>query len=475
GGDGYSVARTLANLGYEVVCLSPSKRSECSASAAAQRQAWELMGGRTAALEDIAEVLCPDDIAVDALFGTGLSRPLGGIYAEALEALSRVGALTVAIDMPSGVSSDTGQVLGIAPRCALTITMGLPKPGLFIYPGKDLAGERIVAEVGFPRALLCGDELEGQLLTSDAVRPMLRVSLPWAHKGDKGCALVVGGSSWYYGAPLLAAEGALRAGAGLCVWAAPENLVERRPFELRELLVWPLPTASGSLSGGILDMDAWPELSGGLSERRGGVSMRPLPSIDAICVGPGLGCRNTTDKLVMSVLASAKVPVVVDADALRLLYWEKLPGKTVLTPHRGEMAALLRCDVAEINRDLLGAAKKASAHYGSVVVLKGAPTVVCCEDRYWINDVADPVLAQGGTGDVLAGIITGLLARGCAPFEAACAGVYLHSRAGLKAAREIGPQGVLAGEIAAAVPQVYAELCKADVPVGRAQMLKKLQ
>lgn len=460
GGDGFSIARTLKNLGYTVVCLSSADSGKYSPDASAQRQAWLLAGGKILPLEQLPQQLSGGDAVIDALFGTGLQRPVSGLYAQTVELLKSRNASVAAVDMPSGVSSDTGQVLGIAPQCELTVTMGLPKPGLFIYPGKGLAGERIVAELGFPRQLLENQNLDGELLSASAVRELRRSPQPWAHKGTQGCALVIGGSAWYYGAPLLAAEAALRAGAGLCLWAAPEELVAQRPFAFREIMVWPLPTSQG-----LIGMEAWAELRGGLLQRQGGVSGRPLPRVTAVCVGPGLGRGPANTQLLGNIVDTVKVPLVIDADALYAIKGHILSERVVLTPHRGEMAALLDCTVAEVEGDLLAAAKEAAAKYRAVIVLKGTPTLICCRDKYWLLDSPNPVLAQGGTGDVLAGIITALLAQGYLPYEAAGMGVYLHSQAGKKAAEHQGPCGVLAGEIAAMLPRVFADLeCQTENP-----------
>ena len=455
GGDGFCVARTLSNLGYGVLCFSGADPGRYGADAAAQRNAWLLSGGEIQPLEQLPLRLRDDDVAVDALFGTGLQRPLTGVYAQAVELLQRRKIETAAVDIPSGVSCDTGRVLGAAPKCVLTVTMGLPKPGLFIYPGKDLSGEIVVAELGFARRLLENENLEGEIITSSLARSWLRSPQPWAHKGSQGCALIVGGSAWYYGAPLLAAEAALRAGAGLCLWATPDRLVEHRPFEFREIMVWPLPAPQG-----VIGAEAWPELSGGLLNRRGGVSGRLLPHISAVCVGPGLGRGETASQLIKNVLDHTEIPVVLDADALHALGGLTLSERVVLTPHRGEMAALLECSAEDIESDLVAAVKRAAARYHAVVVLKGTPTLIGYRGKYWLLDAPNPVLAQGGTGDVLAGIITALLAQGYAPHEAAVLGVYLHSQAGLLAAERIGPRGVLAGEAAALLPKVFAELAK---------------
>ncbi len=463
GGDGFCAARTLFNLGYRVVCLSSVLPEKYSAAAAEQRQAWLLAGGSIERLESLADILSAGDVVVDALFGTGLQRPVEGLYASAIEVLCNRKADVAAVDIPSGVSCDTGAVLGIAPQCALTVTMGLPKPGLFMYPGKKLAGERIVAEVGFARQLLQSVDLEGRLMTDSAAKQLLRSPQPWAHKGSRGCALVIGGSAWYYGAPLLAAEAVLRTGAGLCVWAAPEELVERRPFEHREIMVWPLMSRNGNLSA-----EAWPELVGAFKNRRGGISGRSLPQIKAVCIGPGLGRGKEADLLVNKLLRETDVPCVVDADALHAVVGSSLSPRCVLTPHIGEMAALLGCLAADVESDLIESVKRAAVQYNAVVVLKGTPTLICDGKHYWLNDAANPVLAQGGTGDVLAGVITSLLAQGYQPVEAACLGVYLHSQAGGKAARQLGPCGVLAGEIAGMLPSVYAELGQvADLEAAR--------
>ena len=453
GGDGYCVARTLRGWGYDAVCFSDAHPEKYSAAANAERQAWLLCGGTVQPLDALADCLAPGALVVDALFGTGLQRPIIGKCAQAITLLNERACRVVAVDIPSGVSCDTGAVLGVAPRCELTVTMGLGKPGLYLRPGRAYAGNVRVAEVGFAAPLVEDERIGGRLLSDTLAADMWRMPLPDAHKGSRGCALVLGGSPEYFGAPLLAAEAVLRAGAGLCVWGCPEGMVSPRPWEHRELLLWPLSAPEGRLG-----LECWTELEGGINNRRGGVSERILPRIGAICLGPGLGVHPDSAALVAKVVEAVDIPLVVDADALRQLPPINLGERAVLTPHLGEMAALLGISVQEVEADALGAARAAAQKYGATIVLKGVPSIIWQGEKYWISDRSVPVLAQGGTGDVLAGTITSLLAQGYDPASAACLGVVIHAQAGNICAEQIGPQGVLAGEVVARIPRAFARL-----------------
>lgn len=439
GGDGFVAARTLARLGRETACLVLGEVGRLSGDAGLHAGVYRNTGGRILeipAAEALPALVPGADLVVDALFGTGLRRPLEGLAAGVVEWMNRSGLPIASADVPSGLCSDTGRVLGVAVRASMTVTMGLPKRGLLLHPGAERVGELRVAEIGFPLSELASSDLPGNLLTGPVVRRLLPQRLPTAHKGSCGTVLVVGGSRRYLGAPSLAAEAALRVGAGLVILACPAEVRERLAASVREILTVPLPSPQGHLEPEDLDH-------------------LPTGRVEALCLGPGLGAEPATHEAVRTFLAKSEDLVVLDADALRAVAGRgPLRPGLVLTPHPGEMSALLGVPVAELESDRVGSALRCASEYRAVVVLKGAPTVVAHPDgrQFWINSSGGPVLAQGGTGDVLAGAVAGLLAQGAEPVAAACAGVYLHGRAGDLCAARIGGRGVLAGEVARALP-----------------------
>lgn len=436
GGDGFVAGRTLQRLGCAVRLVLVGAGLEDLKGDAALHAGVFLRGG--GAILGAPEELGPADVVIDALFGTGLRRPLEGAAAAAVRWIGDSGLPVVAADVPSGICSDTGRVLGVAVRASRTVTMGLPKIGLLLHPGAAHAGVVEVAEIGFPARELAADTLPGELLTASLVHGLLPQRPPTAHKGSCGTVLLVAGSRQYRGAPLLAAEGALRSGAGLVIVAGPPEVRDTIAATLREALTLLLPSPQGHLEPDDL------------------ASLLPLSErVRALCVGPGLSGDSATHEAVRQLLAKTDLPVVMDADALRAVAdrGPLRPG-VILTPHPGEMSALAGVPVSELESDRVGWARRCAARYGAVLVMKGAPTVVAEPGgRFWINTSGGPVLSQGGTGDVLAGAAAGFLAQGLEPAQAACAAVHLHGLAGDLCARELGPRGVLAGEVARALPQ----------------------
>ncbi len=450
GGDGYVAARTLLGLGYPARCLSLGDPARLSGDAALHAGLFRALGGQILDLssrQDLSSGLPPGDVIIDALFGTGLRRPLEGLAASLVEVLNASGLPVVAADVPSGICSDTGRILGTAVRAHLTVTMGLPKRGLFLHPGAARVGELQLAEIGLPPADLDSPGLPGRLLTAALVRSLLPLRPAIAHKGSCGAVLVVGGSRRYLGAPALAAEAALRVGSGLVELACPAEI--RLPLAglLREILTLPLPSPGGYLEPADL------------------LQVLPLrPQVRALCLGPGLAGESASHEAIRQLLAKTTVPVVIDADALHsVAHRGPLRPGGVLTPHPGEMSSLVGVGVTALEADRVGWAQRCAAEYQAVVVFKGAPTVVAEPGgRYWINTSGGPVLAQGGTGDVLAGAVAGLLAQGLQPAEAACAAVHLHGLAGDLCAARSGSRGILAGEVAAALPKALQEVLDTD-------------
>jgi len=422
GGDGYACARELAARGHAVECIALDESVTDDARDA--RAAWQRSGGRV--LHELpADRRC--DVVVDAIFGIGLARPLAGGYVEAVRWIESQAAFVVALDVPSGLDADRGVWVGgvAGVHADATCTFIRAKPGLYTADGCDAAGEVVVDGLGVD-----APEAEGALSEPDQFEALLVPRRRNTHKGSFGSVAVVGGGLGMVGAPLLAARAALRVGAGRvyvdCI-GAPDLR-----FDL-----------------------AQPELMFR--------SLASLAEIDAIVVGCGLG----TDDAAAGALAAAferSVPLVVDADALNLLAdgsrfsgaFEAHAAGRVLTPHPLEAARLLGTTAREVQADRIAAARALARQSASIVVLKGAGTVIAHPaGRWWINATGGPALATAGTGDVLAGMIGAFIAQRIEPVQAALAAVWLHGRA---ADDHGGDVGLVAGELAVRAADLLARL-----------------
>ena len=410
GADGLAIARRLAVLGVPVRVHLPLGAS--SDDARVQERLARSVG------VEFGEAPWPGGVSVDALFGTGLSRPIEGALAAALE---RLEAPILAVDIPSGVDGSTGRVLGAAVPAQQTVTFGAAKRGHLLHPGRSLRGDLVVADIGVPIG-----EADVRLLDADALAISERADD--AHKGSFGHLLVVAGSEGKVGAARLTAEAALRAGAGLVTLCVPagvhaDSLAGLRP----EVMVERAPSEDGVFaeSGPLLDL---------------------LATRDALAVGPGLGAAPRA--LLVDLLAAGK-PTVVDADGLNALGpvadWPAAAGPRVLTPHPGEAGRLLGCSTAAVQEDRIAAAQTLSA--AGVAVLKGASTVISGPGGTFVNPTGNPGLATGGSGDVLTGIVGALLARGLSADRAAAAAVYWHGAAADVAVRGRGEASLVAGDV----------------------------
>jgi hydroxyethylthiazole kinase-like uncharacterized protein yjeF len=423
GGDGFVVARLLDESGFIV---RVAHDAEPKGDALAMSDQWK---GTRVALEP--EALDGAKLVVDALFGAGLSRPLDGAYAQIAEALNDLPV--VAVDIPSGVSGDTGQPLGgVYVKAALTVTFFRKKPGHLLLPGRILCGETVVGDIGIP-----AEAANTQLHENT---PALWC-FPWprleGHKYSRGHCVVVSGPAHATGAARLAARAALRVGAGLVSVASPPEAVAVHAAHLTAIMIKPFQGAPG--------------LGALLSDRR----------LNAAALGPGLGVNKETRELVAAVLKSGAA-AVLDADAITAFQDEPqalfglLDDKCVLTPHAGEFERLFP-GLLDQSASKLEAARMAAARALCVVVLKGADTVIAAPSgRAVINANAPPSLATAGAGDVLAGLIAGLLAQGIPAFDAACAGTWLHG----ESARLFGP-GLIAEDLPEMLPAVLKQLARA--------------
>jgi len=450
GGDGLVVARHLHLLGVTVrvaLSVAPDRLGGDAASNLRRARAAgvPIEGERWRAPRS--------GVLVDALLGTGLSRDVSGAPAAAIRRINaarsaRPGAVrVVAVDLPSGVCADTGRELGQSVRADVTVTIGLPKLGLALEPGRALSGRVRVARIGI------ADEAPGvasdaALWTRAGAADALPQRPPAGHKGSFGHALIVAGSEGKTGAAALAAEGAGRIGAGLVTLGCPAGLNDILEIKCTEAMTAPLPDTTGR----------------GLAASAEEALLALGAARDAVGLGPGLGRDDETLGLVRAVAKRLETPLVLDADGLfafaedpALLTARR--SATLLTPHPGEAASLLGCGAAEVNRDRLAAARRLAEATGACVLLKGAASVTAePSGRVVVNPTGGPALATGGTGDVLLGVVTGLLAQGLTAFDAAALGAWVHGAAADALARDIGPSGLLAGDLARAIPAAVEAL-----------------
>jgi hydroxyethylthiazole kinase-like uncharacterized protein yjeF len=453
GGDGLAAARLLKEQGCEVQVfllgslpqLKGDARTNAQKLKAVQITVNEIKNGQGLAL--LKKTMGRSSLIIDAIFGTGFQGTANKLAGQVIEAINASGLPVLSADLPSGVNGETGQVPGPAIKAAATVTMGLLKTGLLFYPGKSLSGEITVADIGFPSKAI--DEQKANISTIDAgtARALLPDRPPDAHKGSCGTVLVLAGSVGMTGAAGLASLSALRAGAGLVYLGIPESLNDIMEAKLTEVITKPLPeTRTRTLSLHALDR-----------------IKALMAKADSIVIGPGLSTHPETVALVSAVIKNIKVPAVLDADALTALSnnaeLPAAPARFVLTPHYGEMSRLTGKPVSEIKGDPIREATQISAKHKQTVVLKGAPTVVAEPGgRIWINTTGNSGMATAGSGDVLAGLIAGLLAQGLSPEKAAVLGVYLHGLAGDLAADQKTRHCMLAGDILDNIPQAFKTL-----------------
>ncbi len=447
GGDGIVVGRELHNSGWHVKILLLLKEDKLSSDCLAQYRAARQIGVPIDFRTTIDQADLHAAVVVDALFGTGLSKDITGSLAETIDRLNDSGAPVIAVDIPSGVSSDNGHVLGTAVRATATVTFGAPKRGHFLFPGADYTGELFVEDIGFPRPFF--NDVSCELLDDEGMLALLPPRPRRSHKGDYGHVLVVAGSRGRTGAALMAAKACLMSGSGLVTLGVPERQMGVFQSRVTEEMCFPLPDRG----------------DGTLSSKAAEPILNFLDGkADALAIGPGIGVSEDTSALVRALLTSLRKPAVLDADALNVLQGKadilrESSAPLVLTPHPGEFSRLTGNPVQEIELDRIESALAFSKDYGVTLVLKGVPTVVADPGgRAFLNPTGNPSMAKAGTGDVLTGMVASLLGQGLDPAGAASLAVYLHGVAGDLAAAEFGLQSVLASDIIGAVPEAFKTL-----------------
>jgi len=455
GGDGLVAARLLDNWGgkVSVYLLGQRPQDDPKLKLVRERGITCVDLAEDEGMKRLEELLASADAIIDAIFGTGLTRRFSTVIAAALGKVSKAkkesrNRRIFALDLPSGLNADTGEIDPDTLYADYTITLAFPKPGLFKLPGAERVGRISVVDIGMPAHLV--EEAAAELIAGEWVKSVLPERPPQANKGTFGRVLVVGGSINYIGAAYLACSGAMRVGAGLVTLAS--GLQPIMASKATEVTYLPLP----EIRPGIISPDAVRLI------------FQQLERYNVLLMGCGLGQSETAVKLVRAILIEEHKqllpPLVLDADALNTLanisdWWTKLTADAILTPHPGEMSRLAGMTIEEVQKDREGTARNMAAKWHKTVVLKGAYTVIASpEGRVKISLAANPGLASAGTGDVLSGAIAGLVAQGLSLFDAAACGVCLHAEAGEMVRAKLGDAGMIATDLLPELPQVIKRI-----------------
>ncbi len=454
GGDGLVVARRLADDGARPLVLLLARKAEIKGDAALPLAVADKLGLEIVEIEGEAAWrkqrtrLWHASVIVDAIFGTGLSQPAQGLFAEAIDDINKARGFKVAVDVPSGLSSDTFLVVGPAVRANLTVALAAPKICHVFPPAEELSGELVIAEIGIPAVLFDDARLKLRLVEKADISRHFKKRARTAHKGTYGHVFILAGSWGKTGSAVMAGKAALRSGAGLVTVGTPMSCLPIVAKAMMELMTEGLAeTAERTLAA-----EALPRLG------------ELLPGKEAWLIGPGISTHPSTAKLVRSVLAGFPGPVVIDADGLNIVAEDlsilASAGKpAVLTPHPGEFARLTGLTIAEVQADRIELARRFAQDHGVYLVLKGYRTLVASPaGDVFANLTGNPGMATGGSGDVLSGMIASFIAQEKDVLGATLAAVYLHGLSGDLAARKLGERALIAGDLIRFLPAAAREM-----------------
>lgn len=480
GGDGLVVARNLHNEGWDVKVFLTSRPEDLKGDALSQYKAAVKFGVNIQPIKELiinhSSLITHHTVIVDAFLGTGLSKNVTGMLSEVIGLLNKSNKPIISVDIPSGISSDNGQVMGEAVRANYTVTFGLPKRGHLLYPGAEYAGKLFIEDIGFPERLLRSEKFNVELLRKNYVSSLIPERRKYSHKGDYGHVFIVAGSRGKTGAALMAAKACLRSGVGLVTIGVPESLADIFQSRVTEEMTLILPDkGDGSLSG-----KASNKILNFVNEKA-----------DVLAIGPGIGVSAENEKLMKTLIKNSAAPIVIDADGINSIkgngeVFSRAKAPVILTPHPGEMARLLQntgykiqdsgikpplplftkggqggitVRIQDIEQDRINAAISFAKETGIHLVLKGVPTVIATPDgRAFINPTGNPGMATAGTGDVLTGMISGFLSQTMNSLHACILGVYMHGLAGDIAATEKGQQPMIATDIIDKIPEAFRSM-----------------
>ncbi|MDH3721260.1 MAG: NAD(P)H-hydrate dehydratase [Desulfobacteraceae bacterium] len=454
GGDGFVIARYLAQKGISVTVYLLSERQKVSGDAAANLELLPPLKVPVIEMPDAESFLAYETamrheaIWIDAILGTGLRSDVKGFFRNVIDFINQSNKPVFSVDIPSGLNSDTGQPCGTCVRADATATFAFAKTGHYLFPGADYTGNLKIIDIGVPPYIANDVAPLQYLLTPELIRTVFYPRPSDAHKGHTGHLLVIAGSPGKTGAAAMTATSAMRAGAGLVTLGIPVGLNPVLEAQVVEAMTDPLPETIK----GILGEASFNRIMDLLSDKK------------CLAIGPGIGTAPETKMLFKNLLQENTKPVVIDADGLNILadhteILKDLDTPVVLTPHPGEMARLIRTTTADVQKDRIKCARDFAEKFNIHVVLKGAGTVVAHPDgRVFINPTGNPGMASGGMGDVLTGVIAGFIAQGHSPELAAHAGVYLHGATADSLVKNKGPFGYLATDVMNTLPEAIKKL-----------------
>jgi ADP-dependent NAD(P)H-hydrate dehydratase / NAD(P)H-hydrate epimerase len=459
GGDGFVMARYLMEKGFAVSVFLLASKEGVKGDAAANLKLFETLCGHsdTGSLTEIRSQeefdnlklkILHHDLFIDALLGTGLNAEVRGIMKSAIDLLNASAKPVFSVDIPSGLSADTGLALGSAVKAFATATFAFAKIGHILHPGNSLTGELEIIDIGIPKYIADAGGVSLSLIEKDDIGALFPPRAFDTHKGHLGHLLVIAGSSGKTGAAALCANAAMRSGTGLVTVGVPESLNSVMEGLVLEAMTYPLPEEEK----GALTQSCFKDIQELLKEKQ------------ALALGPGLGTHPGTSRLVEDIVSNCEIPLIIDADGLNHIatnpdILKQKNSSVILTPHPGEMARLCGLSTKEIQADRIGTAKQFAAQFKVILILKGAGTIIALPDgSTYICPTGNAGMASGGMGDVLTGMIAGFCAQGFSPEKASLAGVYLHGLCADILAEKIGGFGFLASDLIRTIPQSINQL-----------------
>jgi NAD(P)H-hydrate epimerase len=467
GGDGLVIARHLFNHGMVPQVMLLAGKDEVKGDAAINLRVAEKIG------VPVAEVRSEEDwnakkrlikeaaVIVDAIFGTGLSKPAEGLYAKAIEDINRADAFKLSVDIPSGLSSDSFEIIGPAVRADVTVTLAAPKVAHVLPPAEEWVGELVVADISVPPQLLNSPQLKLDLVERQGLLRSFQKRQKESHKGSYGHLLVIAGSLGKTGAAVMAAKAALKTGAGLVTVGTPESCLPMVARGMVELMTEPLAETEEKT----------------IAEKAAPRARALLKGKNALLIGPGISTNESTAAFLEKIMQEVRIPVVIDADGLNILslkpeLLKRLPKTAILTPHPGEFARLVGLELRDVIKRKLELAPAFARKQGVYLILKGYRTLISTPDgRTFINPTGNPGMATGGSGDVLSGMIASLLMQEKDALQAALAAVYLHGLSGDLAAEKLGERALIAGDLIrflpAALKAMEDEAREEDFPLAK--------
>ena len=455
GGDGFVVARHAKAEGAQVKVFVTGDVSKFTSESKANFDILEKYGvdivelNENNGLEKHQFDILSCDIIVDALLGTGINKNIEGFFAKLIVFLNTTGKFIVSIDMPSGINADTGDIMGVAIYANMTITFGLPKIGLSIYPGLEYVGKLVVADITFPQQLLSMPR-KNVLITKEIVIPLLPYRQPNANKGHFGPIFVLGGSPSLIGAAILTGKAALKTGAGIVTLGLPTDLCNIAKSRSDEIITIALKeTADGCIAESNYER-----------------ILEVVEKAKVLAIGPGIGRNKETQSLIRKLIKTIRKPMVIDADGLNAIAedkecLQKIDKDVILTPHIGEMSRLVNIKIEDIIRNKIKVVRDFVKNYKVNVLLKDGRSILADTDsNIYINTSGNSGMATPGSGDVLTGIIAALMAHDLLTAQAGIVGNYLHGLAGDILCNEKGGQGIIAGDLIENIPRAIKSLNK---------------